>query len=138
MSAVSASCYLPALSGPTATTKLHWKPEAGAVYDGGFSHRLPCPPGGCRVWLQGVGVGVVAGCGCGCREWVWVPDLKLKSTPTTTSLGQGYLPERSVRSQTRLTGHSNSTRTGPGSCGQACAMWHMLLLCGCWRLGRSH
>lgn len=46
VSAVSASCYLPALSGPTATTRLHWKPEAGAVYDGGFSNRLPCPPGG--------------------------------------------------------------------------------------------
>lgn len=45
VSAVSASCYLPAVSGPTATTKLWWKPDAGAVYDGGFSHRLPCPPG---------------------------------------------------------------------------------------------
>lgn len=46
VSAVSASCYLPALSGPSATMKLDWKPEAGAVYDGGFSYRLPCPPGG--------------------------------------------------------------------------------------------
>lgn len=45
VSAVAASCYLPSLSGPTATTRLHWKPDAGAVYDGGFSHRLPCPPG---------------------------------------------------------------------------------------------
>jgi hypothetical protein len=45
VSAVSASCYLPALSGPTATTHLRGRPEAGAVYDGGFSHRLPCPPG---------------------------------------------------------------------------------------------
>jgi len=45
VSAVAASCYLPSLSGPAATTKLQWHPEAGAVYDGGFSHRLPCPPG---------------------------------------------------------------------------------------------
>lgn len=50
VSAVSASCYLPALSGPSATTTLHGKPEAGAVYDGGFSYRLPCPPGRQLTW----------------------------------------------------------------------------------------
>lgn len=128
VSAVSASCYLPALSGPTATTKLHWKPEAGAVYDGGFSHRLPCPPGGCRV--RGVDAGCeCAWCGCGC----------LTSNSKPTLLRPDWvraLPERPFRRHTRLSiGQSKNTQAGPDCLRQACAMCHMLLLLrGCWCL----
>jgi hypothetical protein len=64
VSAVAASCYLPSLSGPAATTRLQWHPEAGAVYDGGFSHRLPCPPG---VYVR-KGVCLRGGVGEGLRE----------------------------------------------------------------------
>jgi hypothetical protein len=42
LDAVAASSYLPFWSGPSAVTTIDGLP---AVYDGGFSYPLPCPPG---------------------------------------------------------------------------------------------
>eukprot|EP00882_Tetradesmus_deserticola_P001342 GHRQ01001453.1.p1 GENE.GHRQ01001453.1~~GHRQ01001453.1.p1 ORF type:complete len:362 (+),score=85.62 GHRQ01001453.1:231-1316(+) len=42
LDAIAASSYLPYWSGPSAVTSLGRLP---AVYDGGFSYPLPCPPG---------------------------------------------------------------------------------------------
>jgi hypothetical protein len=42
LDAVAASSYLPFWSGPSAVTAIDGLP---AVYDGGFSYPLPCPPG---------------------------------------------------------------------------------------------
>jgi predicted patatin/cPLA2 family phospholipase len=42
LDAVAASSYLPFWSGPSAVTSID---GMQAVYDGGFSYPLPCPPG---------------------------------------------------------------------------------------------
>jgi predicted patatin/cPLA2 family phospholipase len=43
LDAVAASSYLPFWSGPSAVTSIDGL--QAAVYDGGFSYPLPCPPG---------------------------------------------------------------------------------------------
>lgn len=43
--ALRASSYIPVQSGRAATLQLPWLPGSGAVYDGGFTVDVPCPPG---------------------------------------------------------------------------------------------